>query len=91
MASLRTFLVAAAMAGLAAAETIKITAASNNTFTPDTVKANDGDILEFHFQPLNHSVAAGDYRNPCSPMAAGSGFFSGYMAVNSGESVSLTP
>ncbi|KAH0496751.1 hypothetical protein TgHK011_004098 [Trichoderma gracile] len=62
MPSLKSFVSALALAYLANAKTIKITATSDNTFDPSTVKASDGDILEFVFEPKNHSVVAGDYR-----------------------------
>jgi hypothetical protein len=57
-------------------------------FTPDTITAAVGDVLEFHFYTANHSVAMGDYDNPCQPAKTG-GFFSGYVPVASGVSVSL--
>ena len=71
-------------------ETIKITAGENNKFDPESVTAKSGDILEFRFGPKNHSVAMGEFdsiNGPCVPANEG-GFFSGYFAVDSGESVS---
>lgn len=89
MLPLKRLLVAAAvMVSMTEAETIKITAQSDNTFNPNSVTAKKGDILEFHFQPRNHSVVAGDYKYPCSPLPIGSGFFSGFLDVESGEAVS---
>ncbi|EGR52046.1 uncharacterized protein TRIREDRAFT_55443 [Trichoderma reesei QM6a] len=85
MPSLKSFVSAIALAYLANAKTIKITATSDNTFDPSTVKASDGDILEFVFEPKNHSVVAGDYRYPCSPLELGTGFFSGFFPTSSGE------
>ncbi|KAL7915806.1 hypothetical protein GGI35DRAFT_430711 [Trichoderma velutinum] len=85
MPSLKSLISAFALAYLANATTIKITATSDNTFDPSTIKAADGDILEFIFEPKNHSVVAGDYRYPCSPMELGTGFFSGFFATSSGE------
>ncbi|KEZ43109.1 hypothetical protein SAPIO_CDS4987 [Scedosporium apiospermum] len=72
----------------ALAETIKITAGENNKFDPESVTAKSGDILEFRFGPKNHSVAMGEFdsiNGPCVPANEG-GFFSGYFAVDSGES-----
>ncbi|KAK2590543.1 hypothetical protein QQS21_011776 [Conoideocrella luteorostrata] len=80
-----TYLVAATFAVLACADTIKITAQSDNTFSPSSATAKQGDILEFHFQSKNHSVVAGDYKYPCSPVPIGSGFFSGFLDAESGE------
>ncbi|KAL6881365.1 hypothetical protein J3F83DRAFT_765565 [Trichoderma novae-zelandiae] len=85
MPSLKSFVSAIALAYLAHAKTIKITATSDNTFDPSTVKASDGDVLEFVFEPKNHSVVAGDYRYPCSPLELGTGFFSGFFPTSSGE------
>ncbi|PTB80658.1 hypothetical protein M440DRAFT_1419207 [Trichoderma longibrachiatum ATCC 18648] len=85
MPSLKSLVSTIALAYLANAKTIKITATSDNTFDPSTVKASDGDILEFVFEPKNHSVVAGDYRYPCSPLELGTGFFSGFFPTSSGE------
>ncbi|KAM0254385.1 hypothetical protein ACHAQJ_006854 [Trichoderma viride] len=72
------------LASHASAETIKIDVGENGfTFTPDSVTAQKGDILEFTFHPLNHSVVMGDFENPCAPAKTG-GFFSGFMPVSSG-------
>lgn len=90
MPSIKSLLSAFALAYLANAATIKITATSSNTFDPSTITAKDGDVLEFIFEPKNHSVVAGDYRYPCSPLELGTGFFSGFFATSSGENVRFT-
>ncbi|KHN95700.1 extracellular serine-rich protein [Metarhizium album ARSEF 1941] len=71
---------------VAAAAVIRVDVGSNGafTFTPDTIKANVGDTLDFHFHPLNHSVVMGDFGNPCAPAKTG-GFFSGFLPVSSGQ------
>lgn len=89
MPSLKTILAVVSMLAMAQADTVKITAQSDNTFSPDSVTAKQGDILEFHFQARNHSVVAGDYTYPCSPLPVGSGFFSGFVDVEKGEAVRL--
>ncbi|RDA89471.1 hypothetical protein CP533_1527 [Ophiocordyceps camponoti-saundersi (nom. inval.)] len=81
---IRNCLLASAVAWAAKAETIRVTATSSNVFSPDTVTAKQGDTIEFHFQAQNHSVVAGVFENPCTPMALGSGFFSGFMPVQGG-------
>ncbi|KAG6028694.1 hypothetical protein E4U41_000609 [Claviceps citrina] len=86
MPSLTTYLAAAGLAALAVADTVKITAKGNSTFSPDSVTAKAGDVLEFHFQSRNHSVVAGDYKFPCFPLPMATGFFSGFVPVESGES-----
>ncbi|KAM4056718.1 extracellular serine-rich protein [Hirsutella rhossiliensis] len=85
MPCLKTCLAAAALACVASADTIKVTATSGNTFNPDAVKAEVGDTIEFHFQARNHSVVSGVFENPCSPMQLGSGFYSGFMPATGGE------
>ncbi|KAJ2896191.1 hypothetical protein MKZ38_005759 [Zalerion maritima] len=84
-AAAATALLAAAPAALA--DTIKITATSDLTFDPSEVTAAKGDVLEFHFEPSNHSVAMGEFgsiNGPCVPANEG-GFFSGYMPTSGGE------
>lgn len=44
-------------------------------YTPNTIKADKGDIVEFHFDGM-HSVVAGDFKKPCTPVSSG-GFYSG--------------
>lgn len=56
------------------------------SFTPDAVMADVGDILEFHFHPQNHSVVRGEYTQPCAPVNDG-GFFSGLVAIEAEEQV----
>ncbi|ERF72708.1 hypothetical protein EPUS_04761 [Endocarpon pusillum Z07020] len=86
-------LVAIAVADLAFSATIEIVAQAAYDkpdpleFAPNEIIAAVGDVLEFHFAGpgtgvlgSNHSVAQGDFENPCNP--APNGFFSGYMAVN---------
>ncbi|KAL6890415.1 hypothetical protein GGI43DRAFT_387617 [Trichoderma evansii] len=75
-----------ALASHGSAETIKIQVGANGelAFSPDSVTAKVNDVLEFHFNPLNHSVVMGDFANPCQPAKTG-GFFSGFQPVSSGE------
>lgn len=39
-----------------AVATYTISVGTNNQFQPDIVQTNVGDIIEFDFMPLNHSV-----------------------------------
>ena len=83
------FLTSIAMAASATAATVRIDVGENGlAFTPNNVTAAMGDMLEFHFHPINHSVVMGDFSNPCQPATTG-GFFSGFMPTSSGENVSL--
>ena len=58
-------------------------------FTPDTITAPVGSVVQFAFYPRNHSVVQGDFNNPCQPLPGGHGFYSGYQVVSSGVAVSL--
>ncbi|KAJ2971799.1 hypothetical protein NQ176_g7520 [Zarea fungicola] len=86
MPSLTSIVAGVAVWAVASANMIKITAKSDNRFDPNSVTAEQGDLLEFHFEASNHSVVAGDYQYPCSPLQLGTGFFSGFVEVSSGES-----
>ncbi|KAG9236376.1 Cupredoxin [Amylocarpus encephaloides] len=57
------------------------------TFSPDNVKANIGDMVQFQFAPKNHSVVTSTFDAPCAP--AGS-IFSGYMPVSPNASTTAT-
>jgi plastocyanin len=81
--------VLAAAPGAILADTIKITATTDLRFDPAQATAKEGDVLEFHFEPKNHSVAMGEFgsiNGPCVPANQG-GFFSGYMPTSDGENV----
>ena len=55
------------------------------SFTPNDIKANSGDMVQFHFYPKNHSVVQSTFDQPCQPlemnMPGAKGFFSGFMPV----------
>ena len=77
----------AAMASSALAKTIPVMVGKSGfTFSPDTITAAKGDILEFEFFSPNHSVVMGDFSSACEPASTG-GFYSGFMVVSSGEGV----
>jgi hypothetical protein len=84
MLSIKSLLTAAALAAVARAETIRVTA-SGESFDPDTVEAKKDDIIEFHFDGGNHSVASGLYDYPCTPSDGGTGFFSGFIEADDGN------
>ncbi|KAK3339963.1 extracellular serine-rich protein [Lasiosphaeria hispida] len=53
-------------------------------FTPDTVTAAVGDIIEFNFFPINNSAIMSDFSTPCTPAKVG-GFNSGFYATDNGQ------
>ncbi|KID95275.1 extracellular serine-rich protein, partial [Metarhizium majus ARSEF 297] len=70
-----------ALAAQASAKTIRIDVGKDGlAFSPDSVTAANGDMLEYHFYK-QHSVAMGDFANGCAPAARG-GFFSGVMRTS---------
>ncbi|KAM7218534.1 Cupredoxin [Rhypophila decipiens] len=67
----------------ASAATIKIDVGKSGlTFSPDSVTAKTGDVLEYHFHgPVPHSVAQSDFSSPCNPSKTG-GFYSGMIRTS---------
>ncbi|PKS12568.1 hypothetical protein jhhlp_000776 [Lomentospora prolificans] len=47
------------------------------TYTPDTVKAEVGDILEFHFVGGTHDAVMTEFGTPCAPSEREDAFSSG--------------
>ena len=62
-------------------------------FTPDTIKAQAGDTLDFHFidQNIVSSVLLGVETSPCTPAPAGPGFFNSGPILGNPNGVSLSP
>jgi plastocyanin len=73
----------------ATATTIRVDVGKGLTFTPNSITAAVGDVLEFHFLGGEHDVARGDFSKPCEPAADG-GFYSGVFRPKGGEAVRLT-
>jgi len=80
---LRTLATVSTLGALTQAATVTIAVGQNGlSFSPNSVTANVGDIIEYQFFPPNHSVVMGDFNNPCAPATQG-GFFSGFFAGGS--------
>ncbi|KAI1460914.1 hypothetical protein F4805DRAFT_349809 [Annulohypoxylon moriforme] len=63
-------------------------------FSPDNVKADVGDMLQFQFRGGNHSVAQSNFDNPCSPISDHTnmtGIFSGYQPVAASQAMGMIP
>ncbi|KAF2757010.1 hypothetical protein EJ05DRAFT_501553 [Pseudovirgaria hyperparasitica] len=61
------------------------------TFWPENTKANVGDLVQFQFNPKNHSVVQTTFATPCMPMQqvmpnVTNAFFSGFMPVSATNS-----
>jgi len=52
-------------------------------YTPNTVNANVGDIVQFTFKQKNHTITQSTFATPCSPMEGG--FDSGFTPVAANE------
>lgn len=78
MLSLCKVLVASTLALQAAAKTVRIDVGNGGLrFSPNVTQASKGDVLEFHFFAVNHSVVEGRFDAPCQP-ARESPVFSGF-------------
>ena len=75
---------------IAAAKTIRVSLGSL-VFTPDTVTAAVGDVIEFSFFPVNNSATMSDFDTPCTPAKEAAGFHSGFFATSSGQNVCCIP
>ncbi|KAF7945406.1 hypothetical protein EAE96_010180 [Botrytis aclada] len=66
----------------AAATHVVSVGADGLNYDPRELTADVGDIIEFRFYPLNHSVARAEYKQPCIPYedtgAGKIGFWSGF-------------
>uniref|UniRef100_A0A8H7KEL5 Phytocyanin domain-containing protein n=1 Tax=Bionectria ochroleuca TaxID=29856 RepID=A0A8H7KEL5_BIOOC len=83
------FTVLAALAAGALCETYRVEVGKDGLrYTPDTIKADKGDIVEFHFNAM-HSVIAGDFKKPCTPVTSG-GFYSGTLPMGDKSFFSIT-
>lgn len=68
----------------AGAETVAVAIGRNGfTFTPNTIQAAEGDVVEFRFWARNHSVVRGNWSKACVPDSDG-GFFSGFFPTAEG-------
>jgi len=74
----------AGFVALSSAATIQIAVGKDGlVFTPNSVTAAKGDIIEYQFFPPTHSVNMADFNNPCMPAASG-GFGSGAFTTSNG-------
>lgn len=82
---LTTTTTAATLLTLAAAKNTVVQVGEGGLkFTPDNITgAKEGDTLEFHFYPKNHSVVSSTFDKPCVPNK--DAIFSGFVPVESGE------
>ncbi|KAF2437071.1 hypothetical protein EJ08DRAFT_644599 [Tothia fuscella] len=53
-------------------------------FEPENIVAEVGDLVEVHFNPMNHSFAQSSFAEPCKPINDNA-IFSGFMPTPNGE------
>lgn len=83
-------LATAALVAHASAKVVTVSVAQNGlAFTPNNIKADVGDTLEFQFYPAQHSVIQGDGSKACQPLAGG--FYSGVVKSTGGMNVCKLP
>jgi plastocyanin len=66
----------AVVTGFSTAQTTVDVGASGFVFSPDTVTANAGDVIEFVISS-GHTVAQSSFDNPCQPISS-SAIYSGF-------------
>lgn len=57
---------------------VKVAPGGQLEFSPNTIKAEKGDQIQFDFESEGHSVAQGDFNNGCQPSTDDDAFFSGF-------------
>ncbi|KAF3070460.1 putative extracellular serine-rich protein [Daldinia childiae] len=84
--------------GSAAAQNVHVVSVGspNGTliFSPDNIKADVGDMIQFQFRGGNHSVAQSNFDNPCTPISDHTnqtGIFSGYQPVAASKAMGMIP
>ncbi|KAE9964874.1 hypothetical protein EG328_010135 [Venturia inaequalis] len=70
--------------GQVAVWVVKVGGTKNElVFSPNSVTAKVGEMVQFQFYSKNHSVAAGDFASPCTPQqSASNAFYSGFMPTD---------
>ncbi|OCL06038.1 hypothetical protein AOQ84DRAFT_297746 [Glonium stellatum] len=79
--------VSAASAGMETVHVVQVGSNGTLTFSPNNVIAAVGDLVQFQFNPKNHSVVQSTFANPCIPIQnimpnKTDAFFSGFMPTN---------
>lgn len=63
-----------------------------HTFSPSSINATTGDMVQFQFLTGNHSVTQSSFATPCTELAATAmPFDSGYMPANSSANNGMVP
>lgn len=87
------------MAGVASAQKVQVVTVStaNNSlvYTPDNIKANPGEMVQFQFVAGNHTVTQSTFDQPCTPISTVqsnvTGFHSGYQPAAASKETGMIP
>lgn len=64
-------------------------------YTPDNIKANAGEMVQFQFVAGNHTVTQSTFDQPCAPintvMSNVTGFHSGYQPAAASKQTGMIP
>lgn len=64
------------------------------TFSPNNIKVNAGEMVQFQFMGGNHTVTQSTFDQPCMPIgmnANATGFHSGYIPAAASQSMGMIP
>ncbi|KAK4225805.1 Cupredoxin [Podospora fimiseda] len=90
-------LLVSALASIASAQkTWVVTVAQNGslTYSPNNIKAQPGEFVQFQFLAGNHTVTQSTFDKPCQPIAMhtnATGFHSGFQPVAASASMGMVP
>lgn len=91
MSPLSSFILIAGLALQAGAVTIPVSVGKVGlVFEPSTIRAAQGDIIEFRFWARNHSVVSGNWNQACTPATSG-GFYSGFNFPTEAGAANVSP
>ncbi|KAF2396439.1 Cupredoxin [Trichodelitschia bisporula] len=72
---------------------VKVGSANNDlVFSPNSIMAKPGEMVQFQFYSKNHSVVSSSFDQPCVPLvqSAPNAFFSGFMPTNAEGQLTYT-
>lgn len=70
-------------------QTVMVGADNALAYSPNTLTADPGSIIEFMFFPPVHTVVQSTFDSPCAPFSNGTGFYSGEFTTSSGSNANV--
>lgn len=87
-----------ALLGLVSAQNTKVTVVqvgkNGTVFSPNNIKVNAGEMVQFQFMGGNHTVTQSTFDQPCQPVGANAnatGFHSGFIPAAASQSMGMVP